>query len=99
MTTFEKAAKAMFEMVRARAKQNGLIFGPETWWEELPDWVQKEYIDQVRVTVEVIRNPTPEMCIAGGIAIAESEKTAETQVDNANECWRRMVGVILDESA
>lgn len=56
MTTLEKMAKAMFENVRARAKQNGLVFGSKTQWEELPDWAQKEYTGQVRAVLEALKN-------------------------------------------
>lgn len=84
MTTLEKAAKAMFEQVRARAKSAGLIFGPETQWEELPDWAQKEYTDQVRAALESLKDSN---------ALEKSWNDALATSDN----WRHTLEVILNE--
>lgn len=91
MTTLEKAAKAMFEQVQVRAKSAGLIFGPETQWEELPDWAQKEYTDQVRAALESLRMPTRHM-------VAEANKR-NGGAEHAADCWIRMVDAILNEKA
>lgn len=55
------------------------------------------YIIGVRAVLEALKTATPDMCIAGGIAIAESMNTAETQVDNAHACWNAMLDAILNE--
>lgn len=96
MTTLEKAAQAVLDGVLNDSNGPGKISsaGSEV---RISGEVQFDSRRVARVALEALRNPTPDMCIAGGIAIAESMKTAETQIDNANECWRRMIGVILDE--
>lgn len=43
--------------------------------------------------IDLPREPTPDMRIAGGIAWAEASATAETYVDNADACWKAMYDV------
>lgn len=94
MTTLEKAAKAMFEQVRARAKIAGLIFGPETQWEELPDWAQKEYTDQVRAALEALKG------ISFKILEHPTEKAFRCAgYDEALDFWNMTLDAILNEKA
>lgn len=85
MTTLEKAAKAMFEQVQVRAKSAGLIFGPETQWEELPDWAQKEFTDQVRAALESLKDSN---------ALENNWNDALATSNN----WRQALDAILNET-
>jgi hypothetical protein len=42
-----------------------------------------------------MREPSPDMCICGGIAWFEADPDAETAVDCADACWKAMI----DEAA
>lgn len=88
MTTLEKVAKAVCEK----------LFGPFDVRElDRPSSVSAQSMMATRAALESLKNPTPDMCIAGGIAIAEAMKTAETHVDNAHACWNAMLDAILNE--
>lgn len=94
MTTLEKAARAI-------ANIRGI--GPTT--DLIPDdfiwrcYDKENAFAEARAAIEALKEATPDMRIAGGIAIAESAKTAETQVDNADACWQAMINIILNEQS
>lgn len=97
MTTLEKAARAIKAGRGCDADDihcEFCLWGPD---ERTKEWDETGCIWLARAAIESLRNPTPDMCIAGGIAIAESMKTAETHVDNAHECWNAMLDAILNE--
>lgn len=94
MTTLEKAAKAKFENARARTEQNSLIFGPETRWEELPAWAQKECTDQVRATFDTLRKSPG--CVSR-VAVRDVFGEIEFDFEIASETWSAMIDAILNE--
>ena len=48
-----------------------------------------------RAALEAIREPSPDMCVKGGIAIYDEKPNAYTAVDEAAACHRAMIDEIL----
>jgi hypothetical protein len=48
-----------------------------------------------RAVVLMMREPTPDMRVDGGIAWALADEEAETYVDNADACWKAMIDKVL----
>jgi hypothetical protein len=84
MTQLEKAARAM-----------ALKYYGEDVWPRVDPEQRRSMMDAARVAIEAVRDPTPDMRIAGGIAWAEA--AAETYVDNADACFKAMIDAMLTE--
>lgn len=83
MTTLEKVARAIVGHITAQGC--------------MPSENMPEAFVIARTAIEALKPTTPDMRIAGGIAIAQSIPTAETLVDPADACWNAMLDRILAE--
>lgn len=91
MTMLEKIAKAMHE-----AHQSRIVVGTLSW-DDQNSYVKSGWNKFARAAIEELKEPTPDMRIAGGIALASAMQTAETLVDPADACWKAMFDQILKE--
>ena len=55
-----------------------------------------EWMDKARAVIEAIREPSPEMALAGRYAIPAEPDTSADTPEAAADCWRVMIDTILN---